>query len=174
MSWSSPGLPGCLSAHTGMASSRGHLGSQHGVPGAGTGRGLHSRPGFATLWFLCRAVLCKMDGKTYLKRTSGIIELLLSSTPGGVQDTEHQHRGCARHRASAQGVCKTQSISTGGVQDTEHQQSQRSGETRECGLRNWQRNNRQDRVWAIKSLHESSAAIGCMSLASPDASGLLI
>ena len=53
-----------------------------------------------------------MDGKTYLKRTSGIIELLLSSTPGGVQDTEHQHRGCARHRASAQGVCKTQSISS--------------------------------------------------------------
>lgn len=49
MSWSLPGLPGCLSVHTGMGSSRGHLGSQHGVPGAETGRRRHSRPGFATL-----------------------------------------------------------------------------------------------------------------------------
>lgn len=40
--------------------------------------------------FLCHALLCKMDGRTYLNRTSGVIELLLCSTPGGVQDTEHQ------------------------------------------------------------------------------------
>lgn len=40
--------------------------------------------------FLCHALLCKMDGRIYLNRASEVIELLLCSTSGGMQDAEHQ------------------------------------------------------------------------------------
>lgn len=57
------------SVYMNMASSRGHLSTQHGVPGAGTGRGPHY--GFATLLGktpnLCHALLSKMEAENIFK-----------------------------------------------------------------------------------------------------------